>query len=496
MNIALALLTALPLYQDTDTFDGRWSTTAGPMTLKVEETTLQGTYGWENENEISGTIKAGTAHISWKTANGASGEGELTLWEDGDTFSGFWRSGERKDDWSGYRIAPLQAEPKPGVVTTGQAKSFLNYHLHVPKGYSSKKRYPAIAFFHGSNMSSRPYIETFSTRWPDIAKRYIIVGFDGERLSPFAKAERSFNATYVNFSGHEVGEKWRYRQTPGLVADALRQLEEELPIDSWFVGGHSQGGFLAYAVALFYPELVDGAFPMSCNLLIQCEPKNFSDETVRAAQREIPFAHIHGTSDTVVEFSSGEYCYEALQDGGFPALRLFTHETAGHRFMFLPVDEAIQWLETMVTSDPKQLLATAKKALRNKEYRDAGHLARKAQRLDKSGKYKSAIAKHLKDLDEKARSRAGELATRMTKSTPDWVDDFWDFRRQFALTDQAQPILATYAKIREEHEAPAGDLFWKARGENDPNKREAIYRELNEKYFASSYYKLVQRFLE
>ena len=84
--------------------------------------------------------------------------------------------------------------------------------------------------------------------WTDNNDR--LIGFDGEHMSRAAKQDAlAYNYTYVNFSGPGVGHVSRYSQTPGLLAAAMEELQEEYAIPHFVVGGHSQGGFLTWVMA-------------------------------------------------------------------------------------------------------------------------------------------------------------------------------------------------------------------------------------------------------
>src|SRR5262249_1561915 len=159
------------------------------------------------------------------------------LWKDGRTLTGQYTYGQdKKDFWGGYRLEKKRAEPEPGEISDGQTALGLNYHLRVPKGFDPKKRYIGVVLFHRSNYNARDYIEGFPGNWPALAERYVLVGIDGEQLSPNSQnGVRQFNASYVEFSGDKVGEPGRYMETPALVAGALKELSAELPIERWFV---------------------------------------------------------------------------------------------------------------------------------------------------------------------------------------------------------------------------------------------------------------------
>ncbi len=248
---------------------------------------------------------------------------------------------------------------------------------------------------------------------------------------------------------------------------------------------------------MFYPELIAGAFPMSCNLLVQCEPDRFTDGAARANQHSVAFALIHGKNDPVVDFSGGEYCYRALQDGEFPAIRFFSHETAGHMFGRLPVDQAVRWLETMTSHDVDGLIAVADEQMKIGEYR--GAYAALTRALDFDTDEVQAWRLELMEalIEELAAPQASSLLETIEVSVSnEWVDDFWKFRRDFAFTSAARPVLEEYAKLRNEHEKPAQNLFFEARRESDTAVRTAKYREILEKYYASKWWPLVTEWVE
>jgi predicted esterase len=484
-------------------FAGRWMTSFGPMELSDSGGKVSGKYGWANEARITGEVAGKKLTFEWRGVNG-QGHGELELWPDGATLAGKYDWGTSEEEfWGGYRLERKPAEPEAGEISDGQTELGLNYHLRVPKGFAKKdkkKRWTALALFHGSNSNARDYIEGFPGNWPELAEDYILVGFDGEKLSPAsANGVRQYNASYVEFSGDKVGEPWRYQQTPGLVAGALAELSKELPIERWYVGGHSQGAFLTFAVAMFYPELVAGAFPVAGNLLVQCEPSYFEDDKwdeTRAAQRRVPIAIVHGQKDQVVEFSSGTWCKNSLIDGGFPMLRLFAPENAGHPWAFLPVDEALRWLDGLNASEPEALLEFARKSGQEGRPRDAlAALARLEEKKPKPPLLKSA--NDLRAELEAAARPALERLEPLVSAGGDgaWIEDFLVFRDDYAFAPSAARLMQNFAALRERQQKKADELFWTARNENDPKKKRALQEELVTRYYASSWYRLVKGWL-
>ena len=475
-------------------FAGEWMTSYGPMKLESKGSSVAGEYGWSGEARVEGKLDKERFVFDWSNS-GARGQGWFELWEDGQTLVGeFTPNGGQKDFCGAYRREAKRAEPKPGAITDGQTESGLNYHLRVPKGFKKSERYTAVALFHGSNANARDYVEGFPQNWPELGDQFILVGFDGERLSSASRdGVRAFNASYVEFSGDKVGEPWRYNQTPWLVAQALDQLKKELPIERWFVGGHSQGGFLTLAVTMFYPDRVAGAFPVAGNLLVQCEPSFFDDEKMRTAQRRVPIAIVHGEKDDLVEFSAATYTNESLQDGGFPLLRLFNAPKQGHAWAFLPVDEALAWLDTLASGDAETLLKFAEEAAGAERWRDAcGALAR-TRELAKGPALEARIEALSAKIDAAAAAQAEPLAKSIAANADaQWVDPFWEFRARFAFAPAAQGVLKAYQKLRDDHQKPAQERFFKARGSQDDKERKALYREIVERYYASSYYRLVK----
>jgi predicted esterase len=392
-----------------------------------------------------------------------------------------------------YRRAAKAAEAKPGEITEGQSEAGLLYFLRVPKEYDGKRKYPMIVITHGSNANSKDYVGTFPATWPELSEDFIVVGVNGERLSQGSQpGSVGHNATYINFSGPDWGGPFASRQTPALLAETVQELTKRLPVDRVFLGGHSQGGFLTYATFLYYPELFAGAFPMSCGLLVQCEPDCFKPDAVEK-QHKVAVAPIHGQGDDVVEFTSGDYCFKRMQESGFPRLHFFAPERQGHAFMYLPVEEAIRWLEAMSSEDPAALLDFAEKQLAAEEWRDAMGAVLRAREFDKAGALKARGDEIARKIDAKCAPEAKRLQDAIGKDKDNgWVDDFWEFRGRFAYAPAAEGCLRAYEKLKAEHTKPATDLFRAARNERDESARNAKYKEIKEKYYASSWWILVK----
>ena len=414
------------------------------------------------------------------------------------------------DSSASYRIEQLKslivirkASLQAATITDGSARNGVTYHLRAPEPFDANKPYPAIVILHGSNMNSKSYVQTIVSRWPDIAKRYILIGINGEQRNTDAPPDNpTFNYTYVNFVGRSKfkGYPGTDRESPALVSEVLEELKERFKFSKVFLGGHSQGGFLTYSMLMNYPTLVDGVFPISGGVIIQCEPTAYDNPEIRGQQRHVPVAIVHGTTDPAVSFDSSRYAVEVFEDDGFPMLRLFSDDKAGHRFAFLPVDRAIAWLEMMTADDPKSLLDAAEAQIKAGEFRDAWSLMQRATEQDAQGQFAARITELKKQINEAAKPQATQLAQAMADAKSSaWIGGLLGFRHQFGFTDAAKPLIDAYMKIREQHEKFAEQLFNDARDDFQSGNQDAgyaKYQQIVDQYFASSKYQMVKRFLD
>jgi predicted esterase len=395
------------------------------------------------------------------------------------------------------------AKFEKGKIEDGTAKNGVTYHVRLPAKHDPKKPSPALVILHGSNMNSKTYLETLLQAWPRLGDSYVLIGINGEQKGKGGTdASPAYNYTYINFAGKSKykGFPGTDRESPALVSEALKEIQLRVALSKVFVGGHSQGAFLTYSLIMNYPEQFAGAFPVSGGVIIQAEPTAYEKEDLRAAQRKLAIAIVHGENDEIVGFSQGKSTYESFLGDGFPMLRFFTHPTAAHMFAVLPVDAAIQWLEAMTSEDPAALVAFAEKQAAAKEWKDALAAADRAKQIDKGGKHTSKIKAVVGAADKEAAPKAKALAAAIASSKNDsWVADFDAFRSQFEFSDPAREVMAAYRKLHDEHEKPAETLFFSARGDFNSNKPDDGYKKCEElvaKYYASSYYRYAKVWLK
>ena len=485
-------------------FAGLWLTDLGLMELTQDGTKVRGRYALRGTSSLEGDVSG--RHLEFRYKGFRGGPGWFDLDPKGATLAGASGS-DGFPGWSGWtgRKAPEFVRHVPlvaGKIVDGSTDGLLTYSVRAPEGYKpgDGKKWPCVVLLHGSNMNSKAYVNTLASAWKDVARDYILIGINGETPSRITD-DPAFNYTYVNYVGRSTfgGFPGTDRESPALVAEALADLKKAYPIRHYLVGGHSQGGFLTYSLLMNSPELIKGAFPISAGVIFQCEPSAYADSKLKAEQRGVPVAIVHGKTDPMVSFSMGEYAHGLFLDAGWPALRLFADDRAGHMFGLLPVGPAIRWLEVMASDDPKPLLELAEARWKEKGRRDAAAAVRrlKAMKLDPSAKARlDALAK---GIDAEAAPKAkGFLDKIRAAKGSDWVDGFLAFRDDFAFADAAGEAMSAFDALRARHDEPARKLMGEARGLFQQGKRDEGYakvKEVVDKYYASSSYRLARQWL-
>lgn len=479
-------------------FRGLWLTEMGLLELEGEGAKLKGTYAFRGDSTIEGKVVGRRFEFTYQGF--LPGSGWFDMNEKGDAFAGAADTQGRVGwyGWKGRKAAeyvrnvPLIA----GKLVDGSTKNMLTYAIRAPESYKPESQKPldAIVVLHGSNMNAQAYAGTFAAAWPEIAKDHLIIGINGETPSNIKAENPAFNFSYVNYVGKSKyqGFPGTDRESPALVRDALIELKSVYPIKRYFVGGHSQGGFLTYSLLMNSPELFAGAFPVSSGLIFQCEPTAYDNAELKALQRKVPLAIVHAKNDPIVNVSMSDYAYKRFADASWPALRFFRDDNAAHMFARLPVGEALRWLEAMSSDDPQALVDFAEKSLKEKRLRDAIAATHRLSGLSVNADLKPRVAKIASAIDAKAKSKLAGFTARLKAGQGGaWVDDFLAFRAEFEFAPSAARVMSAFNELRKKHE-PAGEkLMGEANGlfrEGKPAEGRAKLREIVEKAFASTYY--------
>ena len=485
--------------------DGLWLTTLGLMELEQTGETVKGRYALRGTSKIEGDVTG--RRLEFRYQGFRNGKGWFDLTQDGAWLEGA-ALGDGFNTWYGWkgRRAPefrRHVSLQPGKIVDGSTQGLLTYSVRAPEGFQQgdKKRWPALVILHGSNVNARAYVATLAAAWPELARDYLVLGINGETPSDLADDPR-FNYTYVNFVGRSTyrGFPGTDRESPALMAEALTELKQVYPIAHYFVGGHSQGGFLTYSLLMNSPELIAGAFPISCGVIIQCEPEAYVDEPLRKAQRNVPLAIIHGRTDPVVDFGMGRYAATLFGESGWPAFHFFTSDTAGHNFQELPVREAIRWLGSLTADDPAALLGSAEKQVEAGRYRDAIAALRRARTLKLNDQQTPRANRLGAAIDAKAKAGADEYLPKIQQNADrSWIDGFLAYRDQFEFADGARAVMDAFTTLRKQHEPVARRAFGEARAafqQHQPDQGYAKYQEIVEKAYASSFYRNVKEWLK
>lgn len=489
----------------TGRFAGLWLTNLGLMELEQDGEKVKGRYAQRGVSTLDGQIKGRRLDLHYQWFRDGSGWFDLAT--DGESFEGA-AVGDGFGDWYAWkgRLAPEFHRHVPleaGKIIDGSTKNLLTYTVRAPDGYKTgdPRKWPTIVILHGSNMNAKAYVNTIAQAWPQIARDHLILGLNGETPS-HSGADPRFNYTYVNFMGRSTyrGFPGTDRESPALVSEALVELKEVYPIARYFVGGHSQGGWLTYSLLMNRPELLAGAFPISCGLLMQCEPDVFDDAGLRKAQRQVPLAIVHARNDPVQGFGMGQHAAAAFGEEHWPALRFFTDESAGHMFARLPVDKALGWLETMASEDPSLLIAFAEKEAEQGRFRDAVAALNRARGLKLDESLKTRADRVAGVIDLKAKPGAAEYLPKI-KADADgaWVDGFLAYRDQYEFAPAAGEVMAAFGALRARHEPESKRLMSEARGafqKGDQEQGYKLYQEIIDKFHATSHYRDLKAQLE
>ena len=275
--------------------------------------------------------------------------------------------------WTGIRLEGFEhhTPPKAGETVEGRTDNGMLYFLRMPDEWKQGDPVDLVVLLHGSNWTTKGMVYITAKNWPEIGKRFAILGIQGENWAKWSDIDDlRFNYTYVNWTGRSTykGYPFTDRESPYLVMNVIDELDELYSFDRVFVGGHSQGGYLTYVLHMHFPEKLAGTFPVAGGMIIQAEPDVFDDEDLQKAQRNTPMAIIHGKQDQVVRYSTGEYNYNRYLAHGYPMVR-FINPNMGHPYDFLPIGEAVRYLDMMSTRDAEALAKYANEMVAKKNWR-------------------------------------------------------------------------------------------------------------------------------
>jgi predicted esterase len=482
-------------------FNGIWLSSIGTLNLEQKGTDVTGTIGPEGWSFVENGKVVGSRLEFDYVVRQFKGKAWLQQGADGQTLFGLMDPDkDEKIVWTGARPVGYEANVKPiaGEAVQGVATNGMLYNLRMPDGWSEGDKVDAIVLLHGSNFTTTGMVAVTARNWPDIAKKFAIIGIQGQSWNKHSKLDTpTFNYTYVNWVGRSTlgGFPYTHRESPYLVGVLLDEFKDIYLIERTFVGGHSQGGFLTHVLHMHYPEKITGTFPMAGGVIIQAEPDVFDDEDLMAEQRMTPMYLMHGKKDNVVDPSMSDRAYGRFLAHEFPRVK-YHAPGAGHPYDFLPVDKAIQWLDMMTTNDKVALKTFGDKLVSQKKWRDVGMVIERAEAIE-GGK---DFAKIWSAFEAAAQKSGKSLLKKIEANESNkWVDKYLDWEEKFALSTKCKDVVAAFGALREQHQETADELYQEGRKafRNDDRKGGyAKYQEIVDKYYASTHYRSLKKVVD
>ena len=150
--------------------------------------------------------------------------------------------------------------------------------------------------------------------------------------------------------------------------------------------------------------------------------------------------------------------YQRLLGNGFTKVK-FLNPSGGHPYDFLPVNEAIQYLDAMTTDDEKLLLKYAQERLGKKDWRTVGMALQHASDLEADDSFKK-----IRDAfeSEASKNTEGHLKNIKKGEYGKWVDRFLRWHENFALADSAKEVLEEWDALAADHADAAKALATEA----------------------------------
>jgi phospholipase/carboxylesterase len=210
-------------------------------------------------------------------------------------------------------------------------EDMLTYLVREPKVHVGKP--PLIILLHGVG-SNEHDLFTFSNSLPD---RFLVVSARG----PYTLGKDSYGWFQVDFStGKPVIQADQAENSRQVILQFMDLLKEQHPFNEQqvYICGFSQGGIMAYSVALTRPDVVAGIAVMSGRILSQIKPLVASAEKLKSLRVFIS----HGTSDPVLSI---QYARDGLAYLKELNLQPAYHEyDEGHTVSYEMLQDLVAWL--------------------------------------------------------------------------------------------------------------------------------------------------------
>jgi phospholipase/carboxylesterase len=138
---------------------------------------------------------------------------------------------------------------------------------------------------------------------------------------------------------------------PGLEKSALQikdliqqEIDNGIPAERILLAGFSQGGVMAFHVALYYAKRLAGILALS-TFLVEGE-KLVSEK--EEANEKIPILMCHGQQDTVLPMTLGKSSLASLEGAGYQVE--WNEYPMGHEVCLEEIQEISRWFQTVLGS--------------------------------------------------------------------------------------------------------------------------------------------------
>ncbi|MHC4970888.1 MAG: hypothetical protein ACYTG3_01000 [Planctomycetota bacterium] len=349
--------------------------------------------------------------------------------------------------------AAAAADPEPAPVALKKVPADGEHHLVkckgatywvlVPAGLDENKPVRVILWHHGSNMNGSSYTGSLKA-----------LGFGKEEILAAPNGDTKVREWVYNFT---------YDPRPAL--KTLDDLATRFRVGKVYVGGHSQGAFYTYKLAIRYPDRFAGAIPFAAGLLKGLDPKAAAWRKGRPGPA---FAIIHGEADPVVDPELSDWAYEIIFQAGWPCVRYYHPPRLNHWFMPGPVRPALEWCFRVSADDPATLVKNASALLAEDRGAEAWFCLDRAE--ERKGDA-TAIETLRREITSKAEQHAAVWEERITKDPPAaLLKECYAYREQWGQVPASARVLKKLNALRKKHVAAARKLSRK--GHKHAKKKE------------------------
>ena len=120
------------------------------------------------------------------------------------------------------------------------------------------------------------------------------------------------------------------------------EIDNGIPAQHILLAGFSQGGVLAFQVALHYPKRLAGILALSTFLA----DGSSLGSAQAAANAKIPVLICHGQSDMVLPMTLGKSAFTSLKNAGYPVE--WREYPMGHEVCLEEIQEVSRWLQSVL----------------------------------------------------------------------------------------------------------------------------------------------------